>query len=63
MVSPRALRDSFVVHPNEPFRVWLVAMFGVVIPARGTEVVRHPDDMGVTESCDVFNRWVAANVA
>lgn len=54
---------SIVVRPNEPFQAWVQDTFGVQIPTTGAEIVRHPDDLGTPDSRDIFNQWVAQNVA
>lgn len=54
---------TFAVQPNRAFQEWVRITFDVTVPSAAAEIVAHPDDMGVSESQDEFNRWVAANVA
>jgi hypothetical protein len=62
-VTPAEANSDFVVQPNAPFNEWLVNTFNTDIPARGTDIVKHPDDMAATDTLDAFNRWVSENVA
>ncbi len=56
--APPNVSDGFMVSPNEPYRKWVEASFGVTIPERGNEIVRSRADMGDTETPDPFCRWV-----
>lgn len=61
--SPPPREGEFIVHPNLPYQQWVREQFGATIPERGTEIVRHPDDMHRKDSADPFNRWVSASSA
>lgn len=49
---------EFIVEPNLPFRQWVVETFGVTIPERASEIVRHPAYMTDKDSPDPFWRWL-----
>jgi hypothetical protein len=61
--SAHAAGGSLVVHPNDKYQKWVQATFGVSIPRTGKEIVKHPDEMGVANSQDPFNKWVAESAA
>ncbi len=62
-VPPVEAHGEFTVAPNEQFREWVTEAFNVLVPERGTDIVPYPDDMGIPQSKDRFNRWVSENVA
>lgn len=50
--------DGFLVHPNIAFQAWVRETFSVTIPRTASEIVKHPSEMGDTESQDPFCQWV-----
>jgi hypothetical protein len=46
------------VHPNVEYQDWVATTFSVAIPKTATEIVKHPSELGDTESLDDFWRWV-----
>jgi hypothetical protein len=50
---------GLVVHPNEAYRTWVTSTFGVTIPKRAIELVKHPAEMSDDDPLDAFGRWVA----
>ncbi|MEM6473862.1 MAG: SMI1/KNR4 family protein [Planctomycetota bacterium] len=57
------LDSDFFVHPNEEYQRWLVESFGVSVPKTALEVVKHPAEMGDSDTSDEFCLWVNANTA
>lgn len=51
------------VGPNRPYRDWLVATFGVAVPATGDAIVRTPAFMESKASDDPFWRWAKEQTA
>lgn len=49
------------VHPNVEFQDWVKKSFSVTIPQTALEIVRHPSEMGDTQSEDDFCKWVEKN--
>jgi len=43
---------------NSAFADWVLTTFDVTMPARGSEIVKHPSQMGDIESPDRFCQWV-----
>jgi hypothetical protein len=51
-----------IVEPNHAFIDWVTRTFGVAIPERGTEIVKHHALMEDPESEDPFWRWAHYHV-
>jgi hypothetical protein len=56
------LGNDFVVHPNINYQNWLKSTFGVTIPERAIDIVKHVAHIGDKDSPDEFNRWVSRYV-
>jgi hypothetical protein len=52
---------GFHVYPNVEYQNWVQTKFGVSIPERAIEIVKHPVESGDTNSPDRFYRWVEHN--
>ncbi len=51
------------VRPNVEFQDWVAKTFSTTIPRTAIEIVKHPSEMGDTESLDDFCRWVEKNIS
>lgn len=60
-VRPPDEHPEVTIHPNEPYRSWLVATFGVTIPTRGDEVRPQSPAMDDAPCDDPFWRFVDAH--
>jgi hypothetical protein len=56
--EPPVVDGDSVAPPNSPFTDWVTRTFGVTIPRRGAEVVKHHALMEDAESKDLFWQWV-----
>jgi hypothetical protein len=55
--------NELTVHPNMAFQEWVREIFKVDIPRTALEIVKHPADMGDTDSRDEFWRWVTEHAS
>lgn len=60
--QPPNASEEFIVEPNRPYQEWVVETFGVTIPTRAIELVKHPASMDDDHSDDVFWQWVKEHV-
>jgi hypothetical protein len=51
------------VKPNRNYQNWLTQTFDVSIPERANEIIKHPAEMGDTETKDPFCLWVEKHSA
>ena len=58
--SPNASCGLFV-HPNVEYQNWVAETFSVSIPETAAGIVKHPSDVGDTQSLDDFCQWVEKN--
>ena len=42
------------VKPNRVFQNWVTQTYGVTIPKRANEIIRHPAEMGDDQTKDAF---------
>ncbi|HEX4948553.1 MAG TPA: SMI1/KNR4 family protein [Blastocatellia bacterium] len=54
---------SLYVHPNTKYQNWVRETFSVAIPQTAIEIVKHPSNMGDTDSLDPFFCWTDRNAA
>lgn len=57
-----AALDGGEFKQNTLFRGWVERTFGVTIPSKGIEIVKHPCEMYDEDPADRFCRWVNANL-
>lgn len=55
---PATDKGSFVVERNHAFVDWVTTEFGVSVPPRGTDIVKHVSSMADETSSDAFWQWV-----
>lgn len=60
--QPPNASEEFIIEPNRPYQDWVAETFGVTIPTRATEIVKHPASMDDDYSDDVFWQWVRKHV-
>lgn len=53
--------DEPIILPNLAYQEWVRKTFSVSIPRVGTEIVKHPAEMGDKNPPDPFCRWVEQN--
>ena len=58
LAHPPNTGSDYITHPNLAFGGWVERTFGVTIPTRGCEIVRHPAWMHADASPDPFWQWV-----
>ena len=59
--GPPNSEGGLLVHRNLEFQNWVAQSFSVTIPKTAGEIVKHPSEMGDTESLDEFCQWVEKN--
>ena len=59
--KPPNADGGLFVHPNVEYQSWVKRTYSVTIPQTAAEIVRHPSEMGDSESEDAFCRWVEKN--
>jgi hypothetical protein len=60
--EPPNAGGGFIVEPNHAFIDWVTSTFGVTVPERGTEIVKHHSLMEDKVSDDPFWGWVHHHV-
>ena len=59
--EPPNTHGELFVHPNVKYQEWVAKRFSVTIPKTAAEIVKHPSEMGDSQSEDDFCRWVEKN--
>jgi len=59
--EPPNADGGLLVHPNVAYQDWVAKTFSVTIPKTAAEIVKHPSEMGDTQSLDDFRQWVEKN--
>ena len=59
--APEQNRDLFI-HPNIKYQDWIKSTFNVDIPACALDIVKHPAEMGDTDTPDDFCQWVNQHI-